>query len=180
MRHNGSFRVVTDFTLNGTVASGYVGGKFISGDVTGYAYAGYKDKCIKCRTETGLAKHFLVDLHDALYGDAPSLVGYKSEAHANTRRKCRIRNTHIVNLGNGTCIATGEVDGVPTSIEFNGYAENGYNGTLMEAKPYLGPTRKALIEKYDKEQAKKAADKLVEFKAKYPHLIAEVMADLLA
>lgn len=179
MRHNGSFRVVTDFTLNGTVASGYVGGKFISGDVTGYAYAGYKDKCIKCRTETGLAKHFLVDLHDALYGDAPSLVGYKSEAHANTRRKCRIRNTHIVNLGNGTCIATGEVDGVEYSIEYNGSCE-GYKGAVVEGKPWLGQARRDLILKADTEQAKKAAGTLIEFKAKYPHLIAEVLKELMA
>lgn len=177
IKHNGKSVWIGEFNYDGKVATGYVHGRLVTGAVGCYVYTTKTNANV---TEVSNAMHFLVDHYGTIYGNAPSLKGNRSHAYVKGNNVSRIRNTHIVNLGNGTCIATGEVDGVLTSIEFNGYTENGYNGMLMEAKPYLGSTRKALIEKYDKEQAKKAADKLVEFKAKYPHLIAEVMADLLA
>lgn len=171
--HNGKVVCVTDFAFDGTVASGYVHGRKVTGAVGSYVHPSKKPWKVTAESN---AKHFLVDHYEALYGNAPALKGYRSESHSESR----IRNTHIKKLGNGNCVATGEVDGVLVMIEYEGNAVNGYNGNIVEGKPWLGQARADLIEKHDNnKKATDAANVLLEIRKKDPKLVDDLIKKLM-
>lgn len=174
IKHNGKNVRISDFAFDGKVASGYVHGRKVSGEVFPYVYALKKEGKV---TAVSNAKHFLVDHYVTLYGDAPALRAHKSETY---RASNRIRNTHIVSLGNGTCIATGEVDGVVVTVKYEGTVTTNHTGEVHEAKPWLRQARKDLLERYDMMQAENAARKLKELRAQYPGLIESLVKELIA
>lgn len=174
--HNGKVVCVTDFAFDGKVASGYVHGRKVTGAVGSYVYA---TKTKANVTAESNAKHFLIDHYETLYGNAPILKGYRSQAFVNGSLS-RIRNTRIKKLGNGNCVATGEVDGVLVMIEYEGNAVNGYNGNIVEGKPWLGQARADLIEKHDNTtKATDAANVLLEIRKKDPKLVDELIKKLM-
>lgn len=174
--HNGKKAYINNFSFNGTVASGYVHGRKVTGAVGSYVYATKTNANV---TAVSNAKHFLIDHYEALYGNAPSLKGNHSQAFVNGNGS-RIRNTHIVNLGNGTCIATGEVDGVVVTVKYEGTVTTNHTGEVHEAKPWLRQARKDLLERYDMMQAENAARKLKELRAQYPGLVESLVKELIA
>ena len=174
--HNGKKAYVSDFSFNGTVASGYVHGRKVTGEVGSYVYV---TKTKANVTAASNAKHFLIDHYEALYGNAPTLKGNRSQAFVNGSVS-RIRNTHIKKLGNGNCVATGEVDGVLVMIEYEANAVNLHNGTVTEGKPWLGQARADLIEKHDNTtKATAAANVLLEIRRKDPKLVDELIKKLM-
>lgn len=137
--HNGTSRHISDFSFNGTVASGYVQGKFVKGEVADYSYDGYTHH--RPKNEVSKAKHYLIDLHDMTYGNT---VMTNAERGRLSTSRLRVRNTHVKRLSDGRCKATGYVDGTLVTIYYDGCVESNYTGELKEAKPWLGDVREDL------------------------------------
>lgn len=138
-KHNGKKVCVTDFTFDGKVASGFVHGRKVSGEVFPYVYETRREWKT---TADSNAKHFLVDRYATLYGDAPTLRGYRSEA--NDRK---VKNSHIENLGNGICVGSADVEGERVEIMYTKGTCVNDAGEVMDAKPWLGDFRKDAVSK---------------------------------
>ena len=163
IRHNGTVRNITDFSFDGVMASGYIGGKRMEGKVENYVYSGYKNK--DCgdfrRTGESMAKHYLIDLHDMMYGNT---ILTRSESGRLSNSKIRVRHTRIERLGDGRCKATGIINGTLVTIYYDGYAESNYMGEIKKAKPWLRDVREDLESKYRFEMKKKANPAIEELK----------------
>lgn len=130
--HNGTYRSISAFNFDGTVASGYVSGQYMEIPVGDYRY-NYKRP--SRFTPEGNAMHYLVHVHDAIYGYTP--------LPAAERFKCRrndVTNSHIEYLDDGTSRLTCVVDGEKVVIDYKGTVTND-NGEVLAAKPFLGDAR---------------------------------------
>lgn len=167
--HNGTRRHISNFSFNGTVASGYVQGKFVKGEVADYSYAGYKRKV---NSEVGKAKHYLIDLHDMTYGN--TVVTNAERGRLSTSR-LRVRNTHVKRLSDGRCKATGYVDGTLVTIYYDGCVESNYTGEFKEAKPWLGDVREDLEFKHFEMVVNDTVEKLKALSGRNATVVTEAL-----
>lgn len=175
--HNGTTRNISDFNFDGTVASGYVQGKFVKGEVADYSYNGYTHH--RPKNKVSKAKHYLIDLHDTTYGNT---VLTMSECARLSRSRLRVRNVHVKRLKDGRCVASGYINGIRVTIEYEGYMENFHTGELNESKPWLGDVRRDLEFKYDEieRELEEVIGRLKTLKEQSSDMVVEAIRALVA
>lgn len=134
--HNGKSRHISDLQYDGIKASGRISGRLISKDIG------------EGRTMAEV-KHILIAAHDETYGDKPLTKKEVMQMARKATMNCKVKNTHVENLGNGLSVATGEVDGKEVMIMYDGKVTS-RDGKEMNGKPWLGDVRKDLLAKYEK------------------------------
>lgn len=129
---NGVYTNITNFKYENGVASGRVHGRQISVPV-------------KDGIKNAEAKRAVVIFSNEKYGTRVCTPSEVLElAHEGVKRRKRVTDAHIENLGNGVSRGIAKVDGQDVSVLYTGTVTN-ENGEVMSAKPWLGDFRKDAI-----------------------------------